>query len=171
MLVKLKITFLVTLAGSWWRLEELWWFLWTTLLCAENETRFSIKRRSLFESKLEPKIIRNCRHDFSLANLRGNSLVGTSWCLYTPNDADSAKAMERYYENVMATWTLKRLQMTIFKRKVTLLLSSRGIPLWNVVTTSTRFLRYDSCRAANFDSMDIILKRCGQRRLWSLPSL
>ena len=131
--------FTVASGRSLLALEELFdGFVDRIAIIAENGALVQYKGEVLFESKLEPKdYLEIADTTLALRTCEGILLSGRRGA-YAPEDADPAylKAMERYYENVIQQ-TLKGLQM-IFSR---LLLSFKGIPSWNVVTISIRFLR------------------------------
>ena len=113
------------------------------------------KGEVLFESKLDPKdYLEIADTTLALPTCEGILLSGRRGA-YAPNDADPAylKAMERYYENVMAT-DLEAVTDDIFKVTAKFqgdTIMERGDYLNTIFEDMTAV-------TTGFDSMDIILK-------------
>ena len=129
--------------------------LWTVLRLLRKWALVQYKGEVLFESKLEPKdYLQIADTTLSLPTCEGILLSGRRGA-YAPNDADPAylKAMERYYENVMAT-DLEAVTDDIFKVTAKFqgdTIMERGDYLNTIFEDMTAV-------TTGFDSMDIILK-------------
>ena len=137
-------------------LEELFdGFVDRIAIIAENGALVQYKGEVLFESKLEPKdYLQIADMTLALPTCEGILLSGRRGA-YAPNDADPAylKAMERYYENVMAT-DLEAVTDDIFKVTAKFqgdTVMERGDYLNTIFEDMTAV-------TTGFDSMDIILK-------------
>ena len=137
-------------------LEELFdGFVDRIAIIAENGALVQYKGEVLFESKLEPKdYLQIADTTLALPTCEGILLSGRRGA-YAPNDADPAylKAMERYYENVMAT-DLEAVTDDIFKVTAKFqgdTVMERGDYLNTIFEDMTAV-------TTGFDSMDIILK-------------
>ncbi|MFR3960365.1 MAG: HAD hydrolase family protein [Streptococcus salivarius] len=137
-------------------LEELFdGFVDRIAIIAENGALVQYKGEVLFESKLEPKdYLQIADTTLALPTCEGILLSGRRGA-YAPNDADPAylKAMERYYENVMAT-DLEAVTDDIFKVTAKFqgdTIMERGDYLNTIFEDMTAV-------TTGFDSMDIILK-------------
>ena len=155
--MKLKnYVFTVASGRSLLALEELFdGFVDRIAIIAENGALVQYKGEVLFESKLEPKDYLEIADTTSaLPTCEGILLSGRRGA-YAPEDADPAylKAMERYYENVMAT-NLEGVTDDIFKVTAKFqgdTIMERGDYLNTIFEDITAV-------TTGFDSMDIILK-------------